>query len=241
VVLRERVSEIDLEAGVARAESGRTFSFDKLALTTGARVLRLPVPGADLSGVLYLRGLEDADRLAARLPAATRVVVIGGGFIGLEAAAVCRKLGKDVTVVEMAPRLVARAVAPVVSEFYAWAHRQRGTTVLLGQSVTGVEGQDGVVTGVRLDDGTLLEADLVLVGIGVRARGELAEQMGQDTERLQAAVTRRTDAEAALAAEEKALVTARRAIADRREGLATLTRPGGAPRAREDGQARGVG
>jgi 3-phenylpropionate/trans-cinnamate dioxygenase ferredoxin reductase subunit len=182
VVLRERVTEVDLEAGVATAASGRTFSFDQLALTTGARVLRLPVPGADLSGVLYLRGLGDADELAARLPAAAKVVVIGGGFIGLEAAAVCRKQGKDVTVVEMAPRLVARAVAPVVSDFYAAAHRRRGTTVLLGQSVTGVEGQDGVVTGVRLDDGTVLEADLVLVGIGVRARGELAEQMGLKVE-----------------------------------------------------------
>ncbi len=182
LICGDRVTDVELGDGIVKLASGRELSFDKLALTTGARVAKLPVAGAELDGVLYLRDLEDADRLAARLPDATDVVVIGGGFIGLEAAAVCRGKGKEVTVVEMGSRLVMRAVAPVVSEFYRAAHERRGTTIKLGQTVTAIEGEDGAVTGVRLDDGTLLPADLVLVGIGVHARGELAEHMGLEIE-----------------------------------------------------------
>lgn len=178
LICGDRVVDVELAAGVVKLASGRELAFDQLALTTGARVARLPVAGADLDGVLYLRDLADADRLAERLPEATNVVVVGGGFIGLEAAAVCRNKGKTVTVVEMGSRLVQRAVAPIVSEFYRAAHERRGTTIKLGQTVTAVEGEGGSVSGVRLDDGTLLPADLVLVGIGVHARGELAEHMG---------------------------------------------------------------
>ena len=178
LICGDRVIDVELDAGTVKLASGRELVFDQLALTTGARVARLPVAGAELDGVLYLRDLADADRLAERLPDATNVVVVGGGFIGLEAAAVCRNKGKNVTVVEMGSRLVQRAVAPVVSEFYRAAHERRGTTIKLGQTVTAVEGDGGSVTGVRLDDGTLLPAELVLVGIGVHARGELAEHMG---------------------------------------------------------------
>jgi 3-phenylpropionate/trans-cinnamate dioxygenase ferredoxin reductase component len=178
LICGERVTDVELDAGLVKLASGRELPFDQLALTTGARVAKLPVPGAELDGVLYLRDLADADRLAERLPEAKNVVVVGGGFIGLEAAAVCRNKGKEVTVVEMGSRLVMRAVAPVVSEFYRAAHERRGTTIKLGQTVTAVEGENGSVTGVRLDDGTFLPADLVLVGIGVHARGELAEHMG---------------------------------------------------------------
>lgn len=177
LVRGERVVRIDLAQGAAETDAGRSIGFDRLALTTGARVLRLPVPGAELPSVLYLRDLADADRLAELLPAARSVVVVGGGFIGLEVAAVCRGVGKEVTVVEMTPRLVARAVAPCVSEFYQHAHERRGTRFALGRTVVEIEGQQDV-TGVRLDDGSVLAADLVLVGIGVRPRVELAEQMG---------------------------------------------------------------
>lgn len=173
----ERVTGVDLDAGSAVTDAGRVLAFERLALTTGARVRRLPVPGADLAGVHYLRDLAHADHLGAALPGAQRVVVVGGGFIGLEAAAVARAKGKDVTVVEFADRLIARAVAPVVSDFYRDAHTRRGVHVLLGRGVVGVQGLDRV-TGVELDDGTTLPADLVLVGIGVEPRVELAEQAG---------------------------------------------------------------
>ena len=111
-------------------------------------------------------------------PRAARVVVVGGGFIGLEAAAVARAQGKHVTVVEAAERLVPRAVAPVVSEFYRQAHSRRGTDVRLATAVAGFSGRDGSVTGVLLADGTELPADLVMVGVGVLPRTELAEQLG---------------------------------------------------------------
>lgn len=178
LVCGERVAAVDLDRGEARTDSGRTLGFDRLALTTGARVRRLTVPGAELRGVCYLRDVQDADRLARALPDARSVVVIGGGFIGLEAAAVAGGMGKKVTIVETAARLVSRAVAPVVSDFYLRAHRRRGAEVRLEAVVTALEGRDGAVAGVRLSDGDVLPADVVLVGIGVEPRVELAQQMG---------------------------------------------------------------
>jgi 3-phenylpropionate/trans-cinnamate dioxygenase ferredoxin reductase subunit len=185
LVCGERVVDLTLSPaeqpgrrGVARTVSGLELGFDRLALTVGARPRRLRVPGADLDGVLYLRDLDDALELRTRLAAASRVVVVGGGFIGLEAAAAARAQGKSVTVVEAADRLVGRAVAPVVSEFYLHAHQRRGTTVLLSAAVAGFTGTDGRVTGVQLADGTELPADLVMVGVGVVPRTELAEQIG---------------------------------------------------------------
>jgi 3-phenylpropionate/trans-cinnamate dioxygenase ferredoxin reductase subunit len=165
-------------SGLARTATGRELAFDRLALTVGARPRRLTVPGSDLDGILYLRDVDDAQQLRTRLAAAARVVVVGGGFIGLEAAAVARAQEKDVTVVEAADRLIPRAVAPVVSEFYRQAHERRGSTVLLSTAVAGFSGEDGSVTGVLLADGTELPADLVMVGVGVLPRTELAEQLG---------------------------------------------------------------
>ena len=165
-------------SGMARTATGRELAFDRLALTVGARPRRLTSPGADLDGVLYLRDVDDAEQLRTRLAAATRVVVVGGGFIGLEAAAVARAQGKDVTVVEAAERLIPRAVAPVVSEFYRQAHARRGTEIRLATAVAGFSGSDGAVTGVQLADGTELPADLVMVGVGVAPRTELADQLG---------------------------------------------------------------
>lgn len=178
LVLGERIVEIDLASGRAATASGRVLGFGALALATGARVRRMTVPGSDLDGIFYLRDLDDADALAKALAAADRVVVVGGGFIGLEAAAVARKQGKNVTVIEATPRLVSRVVAPPVADFLTAAHRRRGTAVLLGLGVTAFEGSSGQVTGVRLDDGSLLPAQLVVVGIGVTPRTELAEQLG---------------------------------------------------------------
>lgn len=187
LVCGERVTELSLNsggsgAGTARTAAGRTFEFDRLALTTGASPRRLDIPGADLDGICYLRDLDDARHLRTCLAESQRVVVVGGGFVGLEAAAVARAQGKDVTVVEAADRLIARAVAPVVSEFYKQAHERRGTTVLLSTGVTGFTGEDGRVTGVVLADGTELPADLVMVGVGVVPNADLAEQLGLEVD-----------------------------------------------------------
>jgi 3-phenylpropionate/trans-cinnamate dioxygenase ferredoxin reductase subunit len=184
LVCGERVTELRLTgatgpgSGVAGTATGRELGFDRLALTVGASPRRLDLPGADLAGISYLRDLDDATELRTRMASASRIVVVGGGFIGLEAAAVARAQGKTVTVVEAADRLIARAVAPVVSEFYRQAHERRGAEVLLSTGVAGFTGRAGQVTGVRLADGRELPADLVMVGVGVIPRTELAEQIG---------------------------------------------------------------
>jgi 3-phenylpropionate/trans-cinnamate dioxygenase ferredoxin reductase subunit len=184
VVSGERVTEVHLPpsgpdgSGIALTDRGRTLAFDRLALTVGARPRRLDLPGTDLDGVCYLRAVDDAARLRSHLTPARDVVVIGGGFIGLEAASVARAEGKNVTVVEAAGRLISRSVAPVISDFYRRAHTRRGTEIRLSAEVAGIHGEHGHVSGVRLKDGALLPADLVVVGVGVVPRTELAEQLG---------------------------------------------------------------
>lgn len=183
VISDERVEQVrwGAEHGVAVTSTGREIAFDKLALTTGSTPRRLPIEGGELDGVLYLRTMADAKALKARWDAAANVVVVGGGFIGLEVAAGARKAGKTVTVLEAADRLIARAVSPVTSEFYRAAHERRGTSVRLGAQIARFVGSDGKVTGVELADGAIVPADIVMVGIGVIARGELAEQLGLET------------------------------------------------------------
>lgn len=184
LVRGERVSELSLSpsdppgSGVAATASGRELPFDRLALTVGAGPRRLDLPGADLDGICYLRDRSDATDLRARLATASSVIVVGGGFIGLEVASAARALGRSVTVIEAAERLMARAVGPVVSEFYRQAHLRRGIDVRLSSGVSRFDGEGGRVTGLELSDGTRLPADLVLVGIGVLPRTELAEQLG---------------------------------------------------------------
>lgn len=177
--------------GLATTEGGREIAFGRLALTTGASARRLPLVGTDYHGVHYLR---DADQAITLQPALAdervrNVVVIGGGFIGLETAAVARGLGKNVTVLEAAPRLVGRVVAEEISAFYLAAHRRRGIDVVLDARIARILGGDavvagslGAVTGVELQDGTVIPADLVLIGIGVVPRTELAVQLGLDVD-----------------------------------------------------------
>ncbi len=182
LVLGQRISDVRLDLGEAWTTSGHHLGFDRLALATGARVRRLAVPGHDLDGVVYLRDLDDADRMARLMGEARTAVVVGGGFIGLEAAAVLHGRGIDVTVVEAGGRLMARSVSHEMSDFYARLHRSKGTTVLLGTGVTGLAGEGGSVDRVVLEDGTVLPADLVVVGIGVQPRTELAEQLGLEVD-----------------------------------------------------------
>lgn len=182
LITGDRVDRIIMAAngsgGEAVTTSGLRLVFDRLALTVGARPRLLTVPGSDVDGVRYLRTADDASTLRELQAEATAVVVVGGGFIGLEAAAVARAQGKTVTVVEAGDRLIGRAVAPVVSEFYLAAHRRRGVDVRLGTQVVEVEQRDSRISSVVLSDGTRIPADLLIVGIGVEPCTELAEQLG---------------------------------------------------------------
>jgi 3-phenylpropionate/trans-cinnamate dioxygenase ferredoxin reductase component len=170
--------------GISRAEkqieiaSGGNLSYDSLVLAVGASNRRLPVSGGDLDGVLYLRSLAEAIFIKKRIEESQRIVVIGGGFIGLELAAVASALGKSVTVIEALPRLMARVVAPIISDFFRELHTSRGVKFLCGSTVTEIRGANGRAQEVVVSDGSIHAADLVLVGIGVVPNIELARDAG---------------------------------------------------------------
>lgn len=163
------VTQIDPQAHSLTLSDGGYITYGKLVWSGGGDPRRLPVPGAALSGVFYVRDKGDADAIAQALAdGARRAVVIGGGYIGLEAAAVLRKLGCEVTLVEMLPRLLARVAGEELSDFYAAEHRRQGVDVRLETGVRAVLGEDaGRVTGVQLDNGEEIACDMVIVGIGV--------------------------------------------------------------------------
>lgn len=177
------VTAIDRQAKEVTLSDGRRLAYEGLCLATGSRPRPLPVPGADLANVFPLRTLADTQAIAASMPAVQRVVVIGGGFIGLEFAAVARKFGKDVTVLEGADRLMPRAVTPMLSEYFRQLHIGHGVTIELGAAVSDLAGKGGRVTAVRTADGREFPADLVLVGIGILPNEELARSAGLECER----------------------------------------------------------
>jgi 3-phenylpropionate/trans-cinnamate dioxygenase ferredoxin reductase subunit len=178
LIAGETIVEIDGAARSIRLASGSGIPFESLILATGARNRRLPVEGAELDGVCYLRTRDEAVKIRERLNSASEIVVIGGGFIGLELAAAARALGcTSVTVLEAQPRLMPRVVAPVISDFYRKVHTEHGVRVLLGAMVTAIRGEDKVRE-VVLADGTSYSADLVLVGIGVLPNSELGASLG---------------------------------------------------------------
>ena len=161
------VTAIDPAAHRVTLSDGGHVTYRKLIWSGGGDPRRLPVPGAVLPGVFYVRDKADADAMMAALAGgAKRAVVIGGGYIGLEAAAVLRKLGCEVVLVETLPRLLARVAGEDLSEFYAAEHRRQGVDVRLGTGVRAVLGEDKV-TGVALDTGEEVACDMVIVGIGV--------------------------------------------------------------------------
>ncbi len=184
-MLHGRAVAIERAERRVRLADGTALDYEHLVLATGARNRPLPVKGADLDGVFYLRTLADAQALKARLAAARQVVVVGAGFIGLEFAAVARALGHEVTVVEATLHPMGRAVSPIMSAFFAEAHRAMGTRLVLSAGVVALHGRDGQVTGVEAADGalhpgggTVYPADLVVVGIGVVPNAELAAEAG---------------------------------------------------------------
>ncbi len=175
--LGAEASEIDRGGREVLLASGERLAYDAALLATGSRVRRLEVPGADLPGVHYLRTLADAEALRSALGEARRLAVVGGGYIGLEVAAVARTAGLEVTVLEAAERLLARVATPQLSSFYATLHARHGVDVRTGAAVTAFEG-DGRVEAIALADGPPVGADLAVVGIGIVPNVEIAEAAG---------------------------------------------------------------
>ncbi|MEE4162052.1 MAG: FAD-dependent oxidoreductase [Woeseiaceae bacterium] len=176
--LGTRVDAIDREARSVRTADGETIRYTNLVLATGSRVRRLDLPGSDLGGIHYLRGIDDVNAIRDDLAPAERIVIVGAGYIGLEVAAVAAELGKAVTVVEMADRVMSRVVSPELSSFYADVHRAAGVELRLGTGVAGFAGAGGRANGVSISGGETLPADLVVVGVGIVPNVELAADAG---------------------------------------------------------------
>ncbi|WP_026910584.1 NAD(P)/FAD-dependent oxidoreductase [Patulibacter minatonensis] len=172
-----RVTRISREARTVTLDDGEELGYDKLVLCLGARPRPLSIPGMELAGVHYLRDAADITAIRDSLAGASRAVIVGAGYIGLEAAASLRKLGVEVTVLEVAERVLQRVTAPAVSAFYDRVHREEGVDLRLGVGVLALEGEDQV-TSVRLTDDDHIAADLVIVGVGVLPNVELAQDAG---------------------------------------------------------------
>lgn len=173
-----RAVSIDRAGRKVLLASGETLAYGHLVLATGARNRLLDLPNANLPDVKYLRILDESEALRKIMPSKTRVVVIGAGFIGLEFAATARIKGLEVDVLELAPRVMARAVTAEVSDYFQARHREAGIRIHLGVQATSIEAEGGKVTGVSLSDGQHLPADLVVVGVGVLPNIELAAEAG---------------------------------------------------------------
>jgi 3-phenylpropionate/trans-cinnamate dioxygenase ferredoxin reductase subunit len=176
-----QVEIIDRAAHRLHLASGNWFDYGKLVLATGGRPRRLTIPGADLKGLHYMRSIADVDALRPEFIAGKRLVIVGGGYIGLEVAAVAVKHGLDVEIVEFAPRVLARVAGPELSAFYEAVHRAAGVKFRLNTGVEGFEAANDNpehVGAVHCGDGTSLPADLVLVAVGLVPNTELAAQAG---------------------------------------------------------------
>ena len=183
-----QVTAIDRTAKSVTLADGSTLPYSGLVLATGSTPRTLPLPGGNAHGVLALRSRDDASAIAERMAVCIErqlpLVVIGGGFIGLEVAATARKKGLTVTVLEAAPHLLGRVLAPMLSDWYAELHRSHGVQLVLGAQIAEIiTDHEGQATGVRMADGTLYPAGLVVVGIGVNANDELARAAGLTCER----------------------------------------------------------
>jgi 3-phenylpropionate/trans-cinnamate dioxygenase ferredoxin reductase component len=182
LVTAKAVTAIDRPGHSIRLASGRTLECDHIVLATGARYRSLPVPGAELEGVLPLRTLADADVLRDRLAQARDIVVVGAGFIGLEFAAVAIAAGAAVHIIEVTHHPMGRVVSAPTSQFFTEAHRSWGATISLGTGVSRILGDSRRATAVETSDGRMLAADLVLICIGVVPNAELARDAGLATD-----------------------------------------------------------
>ncbi len=180
--LATAVESIDIAAGRLQLSDGKEIGFDRLALTTGASPRRLPdTMGGSLAGVYSLRHLGDARVLSAELVEGRSIVIVGGGYVGLELASTCVARGLVVTVLEAAPRILQRVACPQTSDYLADIHRARGVQIIEGCELAGLAGETGVHS-VLLKDGRSFAADLVVVAIGIEPSTRLAAEAGLDVD-----------------------------------------------------------
>jgi len=175
--LETLITKIDRDNKTLRTKNGDDIPYDKLILALGSRVRRLSIDGADLGGVHYLRSIDDVDGIRAEVQNKKNAVIIGAGYIGLEVAAVTRQLGLEVTVIEMADRVMSRVVSPEISDFYQIEHTSQGVRLRLSTGIKAICGKDRVQA-VETDDGELIPAEFVVIGVGIQPNTELAIEAG---------------------------------------------------------------
>lgn len=175
------IAAIDREAKCLRIEDGDDVAYDKLVIATGSRVRRLPIEGADLKGVHYLRNIADVDGIRDGMDAGKKLVIVGAGYIGLEVAAVAQQAGLHVTVIEMADRVMSRVVSPETSDFYQIEHTNQGVRFRLSTGVSSLNGKKRVKS-VSTSEGEDIPADLVVIGVGIQPNTELATNAGLDVD-----------------------------------------------------------
>ena len=178
--LKTRITSIDAAAKTVVTDAQDSISYDTLILAIGSRVREINVEGSELSGVHYLRSIDDVNAIRDAFGNAQRIVIIGAGYIGLEVAAVTCQLGLDVTVLEMEDRVMSRVVSEQVSKFYQREHLARGVHLELSSGLKAIHGDAGV-SAVETMDGRMIDADLVIVGVGILPNSELAEAAGLAT------------------------------------------------------------
>ena len=176
--LGSAVTSLDSASRTVTTATGERLSYDKLLLATGSKPRHLDVPGADLDGVYYLRNVEDSDRLKIKFAEAKRVVIIGAGWIGLETAAAARAGGLDVTLLVSGDLPLEHVLGPEVAPIFDELHRSHGVDLRYRTTAVELTGRHGTVTGVMLSDGTRIDADMIIVGVGVAPRTELAAAAG---------------------------------------------------------------
>jgi 3-phenylpropionate/trans-cinnamate dioxygenase ferredoxin reductase subunit len=172
------VTSLDPASRTVTTATGFQLGYDKLLLATGSTPRRLSVPGADLDGVYYLRNVEDSDRIKIEFARAKRVVIVGGGWIGLETAAAARNAGLDVTLLERSQLPLLHVIGPETAPIFANLHRDHGVDLRCQVAVAELTGRNRAATGVILSDGSQIEADMVLVGVGITPNSQLAAESG---------------------------------------------------------------
>ena len=181
LVLGKTVTKIDRERKQVLLSSGEVESYTKLALLTGARARKLTIPGSDKKGVYYLRTFDDVKAIVRAAQKGASVVLIGGGYIGLEAAASFRKLGLTVTIVEGQERILSRVTSPALSRFYTRVHQEEGVEIIVNASPVSIDGKSRVEA-ITLSNGMSLKADFIVAGIGVISSDELAKAAGLEVD-----------------------------------------------------------